>query len=137
MNKWLLHQNGFTRTSLLATVTQISILLRKMGSFFTSSRLPIPGAFSGTFSHSMPNTSNMSIAMHLACSKNLINVLRFTVYHVEGRLKLMKFFLTVKNSTFNIEVIQSYAKNVAFGLSLISNRPHVAYLILVKLISHG
>ena len=29
MNKWLFHQNGFTRTSLSATVTQVSNFVEK------------------------------------------------------------------------------------------------------------
>ena len=73
VNKRLFHQNGFARTSLSATVTRVSFVEND------------------AFSHTLPNTSNTSIAMHSACSKHWINVLRFTLYHVEGRLKLLKF----------------------------------------------
>ena len=42
MNKWLFHQNGLIRTSLSATVTQVSHLLRKMCVFlFTWPRLRV------------------------------------------------------------------------------------------------
>ena len=54
MNKWLFHQNGFTRTSLSATVTRVSNLLKKMCVwvvFFL--HRPRPGGFS----HSLPNTT--------------------------------------------------------------------------------
>ena len=53
MNKWLFHQNGFTRTSLLATVTRVSNFVEEnvcVWCVFTSS--------SG-FSHSMPNTTQI------------------------------------------------------------------------------
>ena len=50
MNKWLYHQNGFTRTSLSATVARVSnfdeesvfLFLHRQG----SPRAPRPGAFS-------------------------------------------------------------------------------------------
>ena len=40
MNKWLSHQNGFTRTSLSATVTQVSNIVGNVFLFITS-RLPV------------------------------------------------------------------------------------------------
>ena len=47
MNKWLFHQNGFTRTSLSATVTRVSNFVEEnmcvcVCGVFTSSRLPVP-----------------------------------------------------------------------------------------------
>ena len=44
MHKWLFHQNGFTRTSLSATVTRVSNFVEEYVCvvFFTSSRHPIP-----------------------------------------------------------------------------------------------
>ena len=45
MNKWLFHQNRFTRTSLSATVTQVSNFVEEnvcVCGVFTSSRLPDP-----------------------------------------------------------------------------------------------
>ena len=45
MNKWLFHQNGFTRTSLLATVTRVSNFVEEkvcLWCVFTSSGLLIP-----------------------------------------------------------------------------------------------
>ena len=44
MNKWLFHQNGFTRTSLSATVLRVSNFYEEnvcLLCFFTSSRLPV------------------------------------------------------------------------------------------------
>ena len=43
MNEWILHQKGFTRTSLSATVTRVSYFAEKnvCACVFTSSRLPI------------------------------------------------------------------------------------------------
>ena len=43
MNKWLFHQNGFTRTSLSATVTRVSNFVdeNECVCFFTLSRLPV------------------------------------------------------------------------------------------------
>ena len=44
MNKWLFHQNGFTRTSLSATVTRVSHFVEEnvcVWCVFTSSRLPV------------------------------------------------------------------------------------------------
>ena len=93
---------------------------------FYIAKAPHPGAFS----HSLPSTSTMSITMQSACSNHWINVLPFTLYHVEGRLKLLKF----QHSTFIFEGIQSCAKNVVCGLSRISNRRRVAYLLLVTLL---
>ena len=43
MNKWLFHQDGFTRTSLSATVIGVSNFVEEnvcVCCFFTSSRLP-------------------------------------------------------------------------------------------------
>ena len=81
----VIYQNGFTRTSLSATVTRVSnVVEENVFLFFTSSRLPIPV-------HSVthcPTHRIMSIAMLSASSKHWINVLRFTLYHVEGPLKL-------------------------------------------------
>ena len=123
------HQNGFTRTSLSATVTRVSNFVEDNVFLFYIVKAP----HLGTFSHSLPNTSNTSIAMHSACSKLSIDVLRFNLYHVEGRFKLLNFnidnfFLTVNNSTFVFEGIQSCAQNVACMLSSISNRPCSAFL---------
>ena len=45
MNKWVFHQNGFTRTSLSATVTRVSYFVEEnvcVCGVFTSSRLPVP-----------------------------------------------------------------------------------------------
>ena len=49
MNKWLFHENGFTRTNLSATVTRVSNFVeenvyvwRVSTPVFTSSRLPVP-----------------------------------------------------------------------------------------------
>ena len=44
MNKWLFHQNGFTRTSLSATVTRVSNFAVEnvcVWCVFTLSRLPV------------------------------------------------------------------------------------------------
>ena len=51
-----------------------------------------------------------------------------------AEISTLKFFLTVNNSTFVFEGIQSCAINVACGLSRMSNRSRVAYLVLV---THG
>ena len=45
MNKWLFHQNGFTRTSLSATVTRVSNFVEEnvcVWCVFTSSRTAVP-----------------------------------------------------------------------------------------------
>ena len=56
MNKWLFHQNGFTRTSLSATVTRVSNFVEKnvcvCGVCLHCQRSRPSG-----FSHSMPNTT--------------------------------------------------------------------------------
>ena len=59
MNKWLFHQNGFTRTSLSATVTRVSNFVEEnmcvcgqVVCFYIVKALG-PGGFS----HSMPKTT--------------------------------------------------------------------------------
>ena len=45
MNKWLFHQNGFTRTSLSATVTRVSNFVEEIvwvWCVFTTSKLSVP-----------------------------------------------------------------------------------------------
>ena len=65
MNKWLFHQNGFTRTSLSATVTRVSNFVEEnVCVFFYIVKAPSPGAFN----HALPNRLKMS--MHSACSKH-------------------------------------------------------------------
>ena len=109
--------------------------------FFYIVKDPVP-VHSAT--HSLPNTPNMSIAMHSACSKHRINVLSKNAqfYFIPrwrptsiAEISTSKFFLTVNNSTLVFEGIQSCAKNVTRGLSRISNRSHVANFILVTPIS--
>ena len=56
MNTWLFHQNGFTRTSLSATVTRVSNFVEEnvcVWCVFNIVKAPHPGGFS----HSMPNTT--------------------------------------------------------------------------------
>ena len=79
----------------------------------------------------------MSIAMHSACLKHLIkveskNALFLLLNQVEGRLKSLKIHLTYNNST---SISKEYS-HVPKMLYHISNRPRVAYLELVMLISH-
>ena len=65
MNKWLFHQNGFTRTSLSATVTRVSNFVEEnvcVCGVFLNVKAPRPNA--------QHNRLNMSIAMHSACSKH-------------------------------------------------------------------
>ena len=132
MNKWLFHQNGSTRSNLLAIVARVSNFVEENVFLLYIVKAPHPGAFSHAFS----NRSNMSIAMHSACSKHWINCLRFTLYHVEGRLKLQKFqhwhfsWLSTIQLSFSKEYSHA-PNNVACGLSRISNRPRVAYLVLM------
>ena len=52
MNKWLFYQNGFTRTSLSATVTRLSNFVEENVFLFLHGQGSRPGAFS----HSLPNT---------------------------------------------------------------------------------
>ena len=55
MNKWLFHQNGFTRTSSSATVTRVSNFVDEnvcVWCIFYIVKAPRPGV-----SHSMPNTT--------------------------------------------------------------------------------
>ena len=60
MNKWLFHQNGFTRTSLSATLTRVSNFVEEnVCVFFYIVKAPLPGAFS----HALSNRLNLSIAM--------------------------------------------------------------------------
>ena len=68
MNKWLFHQNGFTRTSLSATVTRESNSVDENVCLFVF--LHRQGSRPDAFSHSLPNMLNLSIAMHSACSKH-------------------------------------------------------------------
>ena len=74
MYKWLFHQNGFTRTSLSATVTRVSKFVEENVCVCVFYMVKAPR--SGGFSHLLPkhNRLNMSIAMHLACSKHWIKV---------------------------------------------------------------
>ena len=70
MNKWLFHQNGFTRTSLSATVTRVSNFVEEnvcVGCFVTSSRLLSQWIQSLIAQH---NRLNMLMAMHSAYSKH-------------------------------------------------------------------
>ena len=71
MNKWLFHQNGFTRTSLSATVTQVSNFVEKnvcVRVFY----LHRQGSLSRWIQSLLAqhNRLNMSIAIHSACSKH-------------------------------------------------------------------
>ena len=69
MNKLLFHQNGFTRTSLSATLTQV-ILLRKMcvcGVF-----LHRQGSCPSGFSHSMPNSTGK--ICQLQCTQHVQSI---------------------------------------------------------------
>ena len=75
MNKWLFHQNGFTRTSLSATVTRVSNFAEEnvcvCGVFLHRQGSPSPLIQSLNAQH---NRLNMSIEMHSACSKQRIKV---------------------------------------------------------------
>ena len=54
MKTWLFHQNGFTRTSLSATVTRVSNFVEEnVCVCFYIVKAPRPGGFS----QSMPNTT--------------------------------------------------------------------------------
>ena len=155
MNKWLFHQNRFTRTSLSATVTRVSNSVEEnmcVWCVFTSSRLPVP--VDSVTQCPKQQVKNMSIAMHSACSKHWIKVSKgakirnrynqvpkcavLLLNQVEGRLKSLKIqhrifsWLTTIHLSFSNEY--SHAPKM---LSHISNRPRVAYLVLVTLISHG
>ena len=58
MNKWLFHQNGFTRTSLSATITRVSNFVEEnmcVCGVFLHRQLKAPRP--GGFSHSMPKTT--------------------------------------------------------------------------------
>ena len=72
MNKRLFHQNGFTKTSLSATVTRVSNFVEEnmcvCGVFFTSSGLPV--LVDSVTRCPKQQVKNMSIAMHSACSKH-------------------------------------------------------------------
>ena len=65
MNKLLFHQDGFTITSLSATVTRVSNFVEENVCvcvfYIFKAHRPVP------FSHALPNRLNMSIAMHSAC----------------------------------------------------------------------
>ena len=86
---------------------------------------------------------NMSTAMHSACSKHWIKIVSkiaqyLLLNQVEGRLKSLK----IQHRSFSwLTTIQlSFSKEYSHApkmLSHISNRPRVAYLVLVTLISHG
>ena len=74
MNIWLFHQNGFTRSSLSATVTRVGNFVEENVCVVCFYTIKAPGP--GGFRLSMPehNRLNMSIAMHSACSKHRIKV---------------------------------------------------------------
>ena len=76
MNKWLFHQNGFTRTSLSATVTRVSNFVKEnmcvCGVFLHRQKAPVP--VDSVDQCPKQQVKNMSIAMHSACSKHWIKV---------------------------------------------------------------
>ena len=93
MNRWLFHQNGFTRTSLSATVTRVSNFVEEnvFFLFFYKAPLPVPP---DAFSHSLPNrlkyyANRNALSMFKALKKGF--KLKYAVLllnHVEGRLKI-------------------------------------------------
>ena len=93
MNKWLFHQNEFTRTSLSATVTRESNSVDENVCFFTSSRLPsrcIPSLIAKHVKFVNRNALSMFKALNKGlkqkCAVLLLN-------QVEGRLKSLKIHL--------------------------------------------
>ena len=98
MNKWLFHQNGFTRTSLSATLTRESNSVDEnvcffFCFFFTSSRLPsrcIPSLIAKHVKFVNRNALSMFKALNKGlkqkCAVLLLN-------QVEGRLKSLKIQL--------------------------------------------
>ena len=68
---WLFHQNGFTRTSLSATVTRVCNFVEEnvcvFGVFLHRQGSPSRWIQSLNAQH---NRLNMSVAMHSACSKH-------------------------------------------------------------------
>ena len=126
MSKRLFHQNGFTRTSLSATVTRVSNFVEE--NVFLLHRQGSPPRWSPVHSiNSLPNTSNVSVAMHSACSKHWINVLRFTTYHVEGRLKITEISTLVDNFPGCQQFNFRFRRNTVMRQKVISH-----YLVLVR-----
>ena len=71
MNKWLFHQNGFTRTSLSARVTRVSNFVEEIVcvcGVFLHRQGSRPGGFSLNAQH---NRLNMPIAIELSMFKAL------------------------------------------------------------------
>ena len=98
MNKWILHQNEFTRTSLSATVTRVSNFAEKnvCACVFYMSRLPVQVDSVTHFptqqvKYVNRNALSMFKALNKGCNKNA----QFLI-QVEGRLK------SLINSTLNI-----------------------------------
>ena len=89
MNKWLFHQNGSTRFSLSATVTQVSN--------FAEENVCVCDVFlhrQGSMSwwikslNAQHNRLNMSITMHSACLKHWIKVVsKNTQFYFWSKLK--------------------------------------------------
>ena len=72
MNKWLFHQNGFTTTSLSATVTRVSNFVEENVSvwcFFTSSRLPVPVSVTQCPTQQVEYVNRIALSMFKALNK--------------------------------------------------------------------
>ena len=72
-----------------------------------------------------PQQIKYVIAMHSVCSKNWINGLRFTLYHVEGRVKLLKFQYWQSSWLTTIQL--SFLKEYSQALKML----RLGYLALV------
>ena len=144
MNKWLFHQNGFTRTSLSATVTRVSNFVEEnvcVWCVFASSRLPVPVVSvtqcpTEQVKYANRNALSMFRVLNKGCRLKCAALL---LNQVEGRLKSLKiqhrFFPYWQQ--FNFRFRSKEYSHAPKMLSHISNRPRVAYLVLVTLISHG
>ena len=114
MNKWLFQQNGFTRTSLSATVTRVSNFVEVnvcVWCVFTSSRLPVPvdsvtQCPTQQVKYANRNALSMFRALNKGCKLKCAVLL---LNQVEGRLKSLKiqhrifFCLTTIQLSFSKE----------------------------------
>ena len=87
MNKWLFYQNGFTRTSLSATVTGVTNFVEENEFLFLHCQGFPSGSIQSLNAQHVKYVNRNALSMFKALNK----CLHFALYRAEGRLKLLKF----------------------------------------------
>ena len=128
MNKWLFHQNRFTRTSLSATVTRVSNFGEE--NVFLSLHFQDSQSRCMQYAQHVNNINPNVLSMFKALNKCLSKYAQFyfILYHVEGRLKLLKFqhwnFSWL--STFRLSFSKEYSRAPKCCIWVISDKQPAA-----------